>query len=132
MKRMTLFLVVLSLMVPVVAETYPHTVIATIPVGNGPLHIAVLPSGDYVYVANWSSDTVSVIRVSSISAAGIRLLRSGGGGRVDSPVAEPVAVFPSGSEEEHGVSEFSERQVDKEQARVEQQHNLALGVHRME
>ena len=44
-----------------VVDTDGHRVVATVPVGNTPLDIAVDRSGRRVYVANVSSDTVSVI-----------------------------------------------------------------------
>jgi YVTN family beta-propeller protein len=47
-------------------DGYPNTVIATIAVGSGPYGgIAVSPEGDFVYVSNYGSDSVSVIDTSS-------------------------------------------------------------------
>ncbi len=45
-------------------STYYNAVTATIEVGDGPWGIAVNPNGDYVYVANNSDATVSVINTS--------------------------------------------------------------------
>jgi YVTN family beta-propeller protein len=44
--------------------SYPDTVVATVPVGSSPDGAAALPNGSYVYVANYNSGTVSVIRTS--------------------------------------------------------------------
>jgi YVTN family beta-propeller protein len=43
------------------AVTASPTVIATIPVGNGPFGVAVNPSTNRIYVTNYQDDTVSVI-----------------------------------------------------------------------
>ena len=45
-------------------STSDNTVTATIDVGNGPYGVAIDPDGDYVYVANNSDATVSVISAS--------------------------------------------------------------------
>ena len=47
-----------------VISTSDNTVTTTIDVGDGPLGVAVNPSGDYVYVTNNLDDTVSVISTS--------------------------------------------------------------------
>jgi DNA-binding beta-propeller fold protein YncE len=39
------------------------TVTNTIKVGTGPRGVAITPDGDYAYVANWGSGTVSVIYI---------------------------------------------------------------------
>ena len=44
-----------------VIDTTKNKVIATVPVGNLPLGIAVTPNGKMIYVANEVSNTVSVI-----------------------------------------------------------------------
>src|SRR5256885_5057126 len=44
-----------------VVDLGANAVVATIPVGDSPFGVAVHPSGTHVYVANWGSDTVSVI-----------------------------------------------------------------------
>ena len=44
-----------------VIDTTSNTVTATIPVGSGPLGVAVTPDGSTVYVANQGDNTVSVI-----------------------------------------------------------------------
>src|SRR5208283_2426515 len=44
-----------------------NTVIATITVGTEPDGVAVTPNGDYVYVTNSGSDSVSVISTASNS-----------------------------------------------------------------
>jgi YVTN family beta-propeller protein len=42
-------------------DTADQTVVATIPVGNGPNGIAALPDGSRVYAINYGADSVSVI-----------------------------------------------------------------------
>src|SRR5215510_7569776 len=44
-----------------VIDTTTNTVIATVPVGEHPLGVAVTPNGAFAYVANESSNSVSVI-----------------------------------------------------------------------
>jgi YVTN family beta-propeller protein len=44
-----------------VIDTANDAVTATIPVGNGPLAVAISPDGKKAYVANYQSDTISVI-----------------------------------------------------------------------
>ena len=46
-----------------VVNTATNTVIATIPVGTNPSGVAVSPDGNYLYVTNRGSNTVSVIPV---------------------------------------------------------------------
>ena len=50
-----------------VIDTANNTVVATVPVGNGPLGVAVNPAGTRAYVANAYSNTVSVIDTASNS-----------------------------------------------------------------
>ena len=45
-----------------------HKVVATIAVGSFPLGVAVTPDGNHAYVANGSSDTVSVIATNKVAA----------------------------------------------------------------
>jgi YVTN family beta-propeller protein len=45
----------------VVIDTVTHTVEATVPVGSGPVGVAITPDGAHTYVANELSDTVSVV-----------------------------------------------------------------------
>lgn len=45
-----------------VGESYPDSVVATVGIGNRPMDISILPSGDYIYVTNLFDDNVSVIR----------------------------------------------------------------------
>lgn len=40
---------------------FPNHVIVNLPVGSNPAGLAVLPNGNYIYVANMNSNTVSVI-----------------------------------------------------------------------
>jgi YVTN family beta-propeller protein len=40
-------------------------VVATVPVGTGAESVAVTPDGKHVYVANWDSANVSVIRTAT-------------------------------------------------------------------
>jgi YVTN family beta-propeller protein len=44
-----------------VIDTATNTVSATVPVGNGPVGVAVKPDGSKVYVANEGANTVSVL-----------------------------------------------------------------------
>ena len=44
-----------------VIDTATNTVMATVPVGNNPVGVAITPDGRYAYVANANSGTVSVI-----------------------------------------------------------------------
>ena len=48
-----------------VIDTATNTAVATIPVGNVPLGVAVTPDGTHVYVANVNDNTVSVIRTAT-------------------------------------------------------------------
>jgi YVTN family beta-propeller protein len=48
-----------------VIDTATNTVIATIPVGNYPFGVAVIPDGSKVYITNVSSNSVSVIDTAS-------------------------------------------------------------------
>ena len=48
-----------------VIDTTSNTVTATIPVGSGPLGVAVTPDGSTVYVTNFIDGTVSVIATAS-------------------------------------------------------------------
>jgi YVTN family beta-propeller protein/VCBS repeat-containing protein len=64
------------------------SVIATIAVGNGPFPLAVSPNGNYAYVGNEGSDTVSVINTATNTVT------------TTIPVAEPpvaLAFNPSGT-----------------------------------
>jgi YVTN family beta-propeller protein len=42
---------------------YPNTVMATIPVGGGPSDLALLPKGDFAYVANGAAQYVTAVNV---------------------------------------------------------------------
>jgi YVTN family beta-propeller protein len=53
--------------ITVVTSPFPDRVVATIPVGNRPQDLAVLPNGKYIYVTNALSNDVSVISTSSNS-----------------------------------------------------------------
>lgn len=46
-----------------VIQTSDNTVVGSIPTGSGPGLVAVTPSGDYLYVTNYSGNTVSVIPI---------------------------------------------------------------------
>ncbi len=70
------------------AGTYPDTVIDTIPVGDGPVSVAVTPNGSHVYVTNYADDTVSVIQTSDNTV--VDTISVGNG-----PYA--IAVTPNGS-----------------------------------
>jgi len=59
--------------------SYPDHIIKTITVGSNPLDIAITSDGNYVYVANYGADTVSVIRTSDNSV--IKTITVGGIGR---------------------------------------------------
>jgi YVTN family beta-propeller protein len=43
---------------------FPNHIIATIPVGQNPFGVTVLPNGNYIYVVNSGTDNVSVIQTS--------------------------------------------------------------------
>jgi YVTN family beta-propeller protein len=45
-------------------EGYPDHVVATVPVGRGPMDVAVTPDNAYVYVSNEMGSSISVIRAS--------------------------------------------------------------------
>ena len=44
-------------------QTSDNTVVGSIPTGSGPWLVAVTPSGYYLYVTNYSGNTVSVIPI---------------------------------------------------------------------
>ena len=71
-----------------VIDTATNTVVATIPVGNFPLGVAVTPDGTKVYVANFSDNTVSVIHTATNTV--VKTIPVGTG-----PMA--VAVTPDGT-----------------------------------
>jgi len=48
-----------------VIETASNTVVATVPVGDGPAGVAITPDGAFAYVSNNLSGTVSVIETAS-------------------------------------------------------------------
>jgi YVTN family beta-propeller protein len=48
-----------------------NTVVATIPVGNGPTGVAITPDGTQAYVANAVDNTVSVIHTATNTVAGL-------------------------------------------------------------
>src|SRR5262249_57828663 len=52
-----------------VIDTTSNTVAATIPVGSGPVGVAVSPDGSTVYVTNHGANTVSVIDPTSNTVA---------------------------------------------------------------
>jgi YVTN family beta-propeller protein len=71
-----------------VIDTATNIVTATVPVGNGPLGVAVTPNGAKVYVANGNSNNVSVINTATntvVATIGVGALPWG------------VAVAPDGS-----------------------------------
>jgi len=64
-----------------VIDTETNTVIATIPVGSGPMGIALTPDGTRAYVTNFNDDSVSVIdAVSRTVINTISLVPTGGDG----------------------------------------------------
>jgi YVTN family beta-propeller protein len=69
--------------------THPPSVVATIPVGNGPLAVAVTPDGKHAYVANVFSNTISVIRTATNTVVATVALPVGSNPR-------GVAVTPDG------------------------------------
>jgi DNA-binding beta-propeller fold protein YncE len=44
-----------------VIRTQDNTVVVTIPVGDAPGGVAVMPDGNHVYVSNWNGNSISVI-----------------------------------------------------------------------
>ncbi len=48
-----------------VVDIGTNTVVATIPVGNGPVGLAVTPDGTLVYISNLEDSTVSVLSTAS-------------------------------------------------------------------
>jgi YVTN family beta-propeller protein len=72
-----------------VINTATNTVVATVPVGNGPNSVAITPSGSTAYVAN-NDGTVSVISTATNNV--IATLPVGGGAP-----AQGVAVSPNGA-----------------------------------
>jgi YVTN family beta-propeller protein len=71
-----------------VIDTAGNTIVATVPVGSGPIGVAVNPGGTRVYVANLTSNSISVIDTATNAVTATVTL----GG---SPLA--VAVNPSGT-----------------------------------
>jgi YVTN family beta-propeller protein len=57
-----------------VINTASNMVSATIPVGGGPLGVAVSPDGSTVYVTNNNADTVSVINTASNTVTATTLI----------------------------------------------------------
>ena len=45
-----------------IGESYPDSVVATVDVGNHPIDISILPSGETVYIVNRIGNCVSVIQ----------------------------------------------------------------------
>ena len=68
------------------------TVDATIRVGINPVSLAVTPNGKYLYVTNYGSHTVSVIKTARNKVSDSITLTSGAGGSLSS-----VAITPDGS-----------------------------------
>ena len=69
-------------------KTANRAVVATIPVGNGPAGVAFTPDGTHAYVANFGSNTVSVIATATNTVVATVI--------VNSPFA--VAVSPNGQD----------------------------------
>jgi YVTN family beta-propeller protein len=87
-----------------VIDTATNTVVATIPVGSGPIGVAIRPDGARVYVTNDNSDTVSVIDTTTNTVVATIPVGSG-------PVAvaiTPVRRTPTGKEQckHHGYLKF--------------------------
>jgi len=72
------------------SDTYPNIVTATIAVGSGPYGpgIAVSPNGDFVYVSNFGSNSVSVIKTSDNSVIDIPV--------GNNPMGVSAVVTPNG------------------------------------
>ena len=58
-------------------STYPNHEIATVSVGTSPLYDGALPNGEYVYVTNYYSDNVSVIRTSDNTVVNTITVKTG-------------------------------------------------------
>jgi len=75
-----------------VPDAVPDSVVATIVVGNQPLGICPLPSGEYVYVTNAGSEDISVISVASNSVIATVSIGYGVEGICSLPSGEYVYV----------------------------------------
>ncbi len=73
-------------------DAMPDSVVAVINVGEGPSETCALPSGDFVYVANNGSNTVSVIRTSDNSVVATVTVGDGPQGICSLPSGEYVYV----------------------------------------
>jgi YVTN family beta-propeller protein len=71
-----------------VLDTSTNTVVATVPVGNLPIGVAITPDGAFAYVANAFGSTVSVIDTSTNTV--VATVRVG-------PLPTGVAITPDGA-----------------------------------
>src|SRR5689334_6924514 len=60
---------VASLLLLCAAPVAADTVVATVPIGQSPYGVAVLPNGTRAYTANYTSDNVSVIDTATNTVA---------------------------------------------------------------
>jgi YVTN family beta-propeller protein len=76
-----------------VLETASHAVVGTVPVGLGPMGLALHPNGSRLYVANFFDDSVSVVDTASQAVVGT--VSIGDPSRFDGPIG--LAVNPAGT-----------------------------------
>ena len=76
-------------------DTATNTVVAPVPVGTGPLGVAVTPDGKHAYVTNVTSNNVSVIDTASNTVVATVPVgtRPGGVGIVPPPPGVPFLAF---------------------------------------
>ena len=79
-----------------VIATATNTVVATIPVGVGPLGVAITPTGAFAYVVNLNSSTVSVIATATNTVVAMISVGAEPSGVAITPAAKPGNKCPLG------------------------------------